>query len=236
MLSVPSSPVSMLGRATLVLDAFGTHGRALTLGQVCARTQLPRSTAYRILQQLVQFQWVTHTGTGYVLGQRVRRWGAGDTGWTRLRAGAAPVLHRLLLDTSGVVHLGVLDGGELVLVDKIGGRFATAVPSRVGDRFAAHRCGLGRAALAELVPEDAEARIAAVDRNADLGEVHAQLAHIRRQGVAFADNEYGTDLAEVAAPAGGAAAIGVVSTDSGALQRIAPRVVVAATEIRSELD
>ena len=47
-------PPSMIERMTLILDAFDGRAARLTLEEVVCRTQLPRSTVHRILDQLVK--------------------------------------------------------------------------------------------------------------------------------------------------------------------------------------
>ena len=47
-----------------------------------------------------------------------------------------------------VVHLTVLDGPDVVDLDKVGGRFAAAIPSRVGGHAPAHCTAGGKAILA----------------------------------------------------------------------------------------
>ena len=53
-------PPSMVERMTLILEAFDSPTRRLTLEQVSQRTTLPRSTAHRILDQLVRLDWLEH--------------------------------------------------------------------------------------------------------------------------------------------------------------------------------
>lgn len=54
-------PPSMVERMTLILDAFDGRAARLTLEEVACRTQLPRSTVHRILDQLVKLDWsITH--------------------------------------------------------------------------------------------------------------------------------------------------------------------------------
>ncbi|NKS77359.1 hypothetical protein GS539_15170, partial [Rhodococcus hoagii] len=57
------------------------------------------------------------------------------------------------MQTGMVVHLAVLDGAESVYLDKIGGRFASTLPSRVGGRGPAYSTAGGKSMLAWLDPE-----------------------------------------------------------------------------------
>src|SRR5690606_33772383 len=106
---------------------------------------------------------------------------AGDRGTNDLRAEAAPMLHDLMVRTGLVVHLAVLDEGQVHYLDKMGGRFAGGVPSRVGGRAPAHSTALGKAMLAWLEPETVDALVGdALARSTrqtigDLSTLHQEL-------------------------------------------------------------
>ncbi|MEH0435127.1 IclR family transcriptional regulator [Streptomyces scabiei] len=171
---------------TLIMDCFEGPKTRLLLEEVSRRTGLPRSTAHRILDQLVRLQWVEHTRSGYHLGRRVRTWGARESGHSDLRAAAAPWLHELAVMTDLVVHLGTLDETYVEYLDKVGGRRAAAVASRVGGRAPAHCTALGKAMLAWLPPEEidelyADGVPAATGASVDgLPALHRELGRIRR--------------------------------------------------------
>ena len=234
-------PSSMVERMTLIMDEFiGTFTR-LTLEDVARRTCLPRSTAHRILDQLVRLRWLEHTPLGYSLGQRALGLGGPDRGHGEIREAAAPLLHDLHIKTGAVVHLAVLDGADVYYLDKVGGRFATSVPSRVGGRAPAHSTALGKAMLALLEPEEVDTRIGAdISRltNRTIGEtsiLHQELHRIRqRRGLAFERGECFPDIACVAAavrgPEGAVASISLVGDARTPLEKTAPLVVDAARQ------
>lgn len=187
----PDLPSSMVGRMTRILDAFGRTGVGLTLEEVEERTSLPRSTAHRILNQLIQLGWITRGDHGYSLGRRALRSGEGTHGRDDLRKAAAPVLHRLQVRTGLVVHLAVLDGPEVVFLDKIGGAFAASLPSDVGTRWWVTNNGLGKAMLAYLPPEEVQDLLRDCPDLVDNGDegftpLHCELDAIRRmRGIVF---------------------------------------------------
>lgn len=239
-------PPSMVERVTLIMDVFEGRTARLSLEEVARSTQLPRSTAHRILDQLVRLRWLEHTALGYGLGRRALGLGGGDGAHGRIREAAAARLHHLQIKTGLVVHLAVLDGAEVHYLDKVGGRFAAAVPSRVGGRAPAHSTALGKAMLAWLEPEDVEARAAeSIGRLtqrtiADLGTLHQELNRIRRRhGLAFERGECFPDIACVAAsvrgPEGPVAAISLVGDTWSPLEKVAPLVVDAARQVSREL-
>jgi DNA-binding IclR family transcriptional regulator len=240
-------PPSMVERMTLILDAFDGSGSArLTLEDVAQKTHLPRSTAHRILDQLVRLSWLEHTSSGYALGRRAFALVGGDHGHGELRAAAAPLLHALALRTGMVVHLAVLEGADISYLDKVGGRFATAVPSRVGGRAPAHSTALGKAILAWLEAEQVdrllEAGITRLTHRTitDLGTFHSELHRVRqRHGLAFERGECFPDIAcaavAVRGPQGPIGAISAVGEVDAPLEKAAPLVVEAARRTSAAL-
>ncbi len=95
-----------------------------------------------------------------------------------------------------VVHLTVLDGPDVVDLDKVGGRFAAAIPSRVGGHAPAHCTAGGKAILAWIAPERVDALFGSVlsrsteNTITDINVLHQELSRIRRRrGVAFERGE-----------------------------------------------
>ncbi len=229
-----TAPASMLDRFTAIIDAFDDGSVSLTLDQIAARANLPRSTTHRILDQLVRLRWLTHCGRGYRLGARTSGRSSGEGIDVRLRSAAAPVLHDLQVRTGAVVHLGLLDRGCIVHLDKLGGPSARQVPTSVGSRIPAHRVALGVAALAGLSPEDVIAELSYVGNwqpdPAWWGELH----NVRRR-VTTRRGDYVESMMSVAATVGCRAAIGIVTPDRVLAQRCQPLVGAAAATIARAL-
>jgi DNA-binding IclR family transcriptional regulator len=241
----PALPPSMVERMTLILDEFEARTTRLTLEEIARRTHLPRSTAHRILDQLVKLCWLDHTSFGYCLGSRSLGLGGGGDDHAEVREAAAPLLHQLSVQTGLVVHLAVLDGTEVVYLDKVGGRFAAAVPSRVGGRAPAHSTALGKAMLACLQPEEVDERFASeLHRQThltigELGLLHQELNRIRaRRGVAFERGECFSQISCVAAairaPESAFAAISLVGDARAPMEKVAPLVADAAHRVSLE--
>ncbi|MEV7431775.1 MULTISPECIES: IclR family transcriptional regulator [unclassified Nocardioides] len=239
-------PPSMVERMTLILDAFPGRSARLTLEDVARITHLPRSTAHRILDQLLKLNWLEHSSFGYSLGQRALHLGGVVDDTSELRAAASAHLHSLMIRTGLTVHLAVLDEGRVHYLDKIGARFATAVPSRVGGYAPAHCTALGRAMLAWLPAEEVEERVGEDLRVmtgrtiADVEALHHELTRVRaRHGLAFERGECFEDIACVAAtvrgPEGPLGAISLVGDSSTPLERVAPLVLDAARKVSLEL-
>ncbi|QTJ66812.1 IclR family transcriptional regulator [Rhodococcus sp. ZPP] len=249
--SVPATkrevPPSMVERMTLILDAFDGRTCRLTLEEVACRTRLPRSTVHRILDQLVRLDWVNHASFGYCLGRRAMGVGGGDNGHGQIRAAAAPLLHDLHMQTGMVVHLTVLDGGDSLYLDKVGGRMAAALPSKVGGRVPAYTTAGGKAMLAWVDPEEVDSLYGQrLDRSTDrtiteLTTLHQELNRIRqRRGLAFERGEavrgvgcVGVAVRSADGPVAGISLCGDARTVQ--LERVAPLVVDAARAVTRTL-
>lgn len=235
-----SGSPSMIERMTLIMSAFDNDTSMLRLVDVTERTGLARSTTHRILEQLVGYGWIRHTGDFYLLGDRSKELGAKVVNHSRLRSAAASVLHRLHTETGLVAHLGYVDGSDVVYLDKVGGQAFPRVPTRVGIRLPAHATALGKSVLALWSPEQVDTVLAAklpartastiVDRQV----LHHELARIRvRNGLAFDRQEVafgiGCVAAALRAPAGVHAGFSL-SGDlrPGVLERAAPVMLAAA--------
>ncbi|WP_416967961.1 IclR family transcriptional regulator [Streptomyces sp. 4F14] len=239
-------PPSMMERVTLIMDLFERPQTRLTLETVSRGTRLPRSTTHRILDQLVRLDWLRHTDAGYTLGERALGLGGRETAHSALRAAAAPHLLDLAVRTRMVVHLAVLDGPEIYYLDKVGGRAAVDIPSRVGGRAVAHCTGLGKAMLALLSPEEIDARYAATMECRTrrsigrLDHLHRELALIRRRGgLAIERGECFPHLGCVGlalrGPEGPIGAVSVVGDGKSSLELVAPLVVDTVRAVTADL-
>ncbi|MFC4376438.1 IclR family transcriptional regulator [Nocardia halotolerans] len=221
-----TTPSAILDRASLLLDAFDGPGR-LTLAQIVRRTGLPRSSAHRMLERLVQLRWLRREGRDYELGIRLMELGSLAVHQDRLHRAALPFLHELHRATGFVVHLAVLDGSDVVYLDKIGGDLAAAIPTRVGGRRPAHCTAVGKAILAyageqrldEVLTAQAGSRTRySISTKAQLD---AELTKVRAHGVAVEREESLPGFGCIAAPIGdiGQAAVAAVSV-CGPLDRM----------------
>lgn len=204
------TPISMIERMTLILRAFDQHSRTLSLLDLAERSGLPRSTVHRIVDQMIRYRWLAHCAGGYRLGMRPLELGGLAAEHDEVRGVVSPVLHELCHRTGLAGHLAVLDGRDVVYLDKAGGRFAATLPTRVGARMPAHCTALGKAILASLEPHNVDAtfraRLATHTSHTigDIEELHEELARVRtRHGVARDYEETVAGIGCVAAPING---------------------------------
>jgi DNA-binding IclR family transcriptional regulator len=200
------TPSAVIDRISLVLDAFEGPGR-LTLAQIVRRTGLPRSSAHRMLERLVQLRWLRRSGRDYELGMRLVELGSLAVHQDRLVRAASPLLGQLHRATGLVVHLAVLDGPDVVYLDKIGDPMGAGVPIRVGGRQPAHCTAVGKAILAYCDAQQ-DTRVDLQVRKTKYSistssQLAVELAKVRAHGVAYEREESLLGFGCVAAPIGG---------------------------------
>ena len=206
-------PDAVIARVAGLLDEFHTGDR-LTLSELSTRTGLPRSSTHRLLTQLAEHGWVSKRGKAYALGRTPLEWGALARNHDRLHRAANPVLHDLHSATGLVVHLAVLDGGDIRYVDKVG-RSPLPLPSRIGARMAAHRTALGKALLAHTRLDTARSLTGCTPGGGARIEnllPRTEIARIRERHIAHEREESVPGVACVAAPIGnGRTCVGALS-------------------------
>lgn len=241
-----AAPLSLLRKAEKVLAAFdGAHPR-LSLTEVIRRSGLSRSSAHRILDQLVQLRWLEREGRDYRMGMRILEHGGLAAHHNRLLRAALPRLDDLHEATGKLVQLYVLDGTEVVCLERIGTLDAHAVPTRVGARLPAHCTAAGKAILGFGDPACVERVIAAglhprTHRTvAHTAPFRTELLSVRDRGVAFDLEGTYPGLVCVAAPLRGAGrAIAAVSVSSmgghRSMERLTPLLQSCTRSIWAEL-
>src|SRR5207245_7696455 len=106
-----------------------------------------------------------------------------------------PVLRELGERTGETVHLGILDGSDVVYIEKVESRHAVRMFSQIGRTMPAHSTGIGKAILAYLtdnelaraLPGRLQARTPATIT--DRQELLEHLAAVRRRGYSTDDFE-----------------------------------------------
>lgn len=119
-----------------------------------------RSTTHRLASTLVRMRFLSHAARqGYSIGPRVIELGFHAHSELHLPSIAQPYLAELARVTRETVHLGVLDGSEVIYIDKVAGSREVQMASRIGHRMPAQTTSLGKVLLAGLPPSERSDRI-----------------------------------------------------------------------------
>jgi DNA-binding IclR family transcriptional regulator len=200
-----AAPKSVLERIFALLNCFTADKPELTLADLVSLTGLPKPTVHRLTRLLVEQRLLKRTDTGYSLGIRLFELGELVDDRRALRDASLPYLQELFERTHETIHLGVLEGGEVLYFTKIVGYKSFPLPTRTGGRWPAHASALGKILLAWTPDPLRSLPLSALERLTpytitDPGRLSRQLTRARREGVAFEDQEAVLGNACVAAP------------------------------------
>jgi DNA-binding IclR family transcriptional regulator len=198
---------TVTSKVLALLAAFGPETPTLTLSELARRAGVSVPTAHRRVAELVKWG-ALERGADRRLHIGLRLWEVGSLAprGLGLREAALPFLEDLYELTHENVQFAVRDGVELVFVERIAGRYAVPVLTRVGGRFALHASGVGLALLAHAPPEVQERVLSSPLRAytpktlTDPMVLRQKLAEVRRDGYAVSDGQVTMDALSVAAP------------------------------------
>ena len=206
----PKNYVASVGKAFAVLKSFTSEHFELTLSEVAARADLDRGTAFRLIQTLIELGYLQAV-------PQSRRFRLGvaclDLGYTVLSHGSLrtivePLLRALVPDVGDAASLGILDGGDVIYLARVGaGLDRHKMDRRPGSRIPAYSAALGHAMLAHLARDeqirrlDARPRVKLSERTlTDLDALLDRLDLVKRKGHAVSDGENAYGLRTLATP------------------------------------
>lgn len=207
---VSGAEVSALARGLALLDALADQAslRGTSLTELAQNVGLNKATAFRLLGTLRSHGYVEkHPDTErYHLGLRILHLSSALLQNLDLRIQAAPIMSDLVQRTNETVHLGVLDRGSVVYIDKVECGNSVRMHSRVGMQMPAYSTGLGKAILANLHAEQLEEVLASglpprtPTTITDAETLRAHLAEARARGYSIDDCENEDGIRCVGAP------------------------------------
>jgi DNA-binding IclR family transcriptional regulator len=200
------SSVQSIRRAFDVLGALA--GGPLGVTEVADRSGLPKSTAARLLTTLAREGAVEQVpgDTSYRLGPRLVTLAAGFSLARSLAALARPTLERLAQDSGDAAGLGIPDGDLIHYIDQVDTPNPVLVRDWTGARAPLHAVSSGQVLLAFRTPAAIERYLEGpLERftartPGDAEAVRARIREIRRQGYAWAIEEFDPGISSVAAP------------------------------------
>lgn len=151
-----TSPVESVDRALRILKLLAGNGQGVTLEELATSSGIPRSSLHRLLSALRHrgFAAQPEQNGPYFLGTEMLAIAFRYSENLDLRALVHPLLLRLRKELQETVHMAVLDGGEVVYVDKVEANHPIRMTSVIGGRNPAHCTGVGKALLAWTYPTD----------------------------------------------------------------------------------
>ena len=198
--------VSVLDRVTAVFDAFGEDDEGLGVSELARRANLPKSTVSRIAADLVAQRFLDRDGELLYLGVRLFELGQTVPQPRMLRRLALPVMRELRDVTAQTVQLGVLDGEDVLFVERLSAPGAVINVTRIAGRLPLHASSSGLVLLAfgsrELQERVYGLPLAPVTPNTitDPARLREVLAGIRRNGYVITNGHIHLDATGIAVP------------------------------------
>jgi IclR family transcriptional regulator, pca regulon regulatory protein len=201
-----------LERGLAILCCFDPEHPVLGIVDIAQELGMSRSTTHRYVITLAALGYLEQgPGRKYRLGLRVTGLGLSAMSGTGLREHARTDLEELCQRTGFTVSLTVLDGPEILLLDRLRGHRRILHHSEpgiaAGSRLPAHCTAAGKLLLAYL-PERSQRELIAELQLEKHGPntirsksaLRRELAQIRVDGLAVDDQEFADGLFAIAAP------------------------------------
>lgn len=195
--------------AARVLREFGKGEPELGVSDLARQLGIAKSTAHRVVRTLTAeglLEQVEESGA-YRLSVVMQTLGASAQSASALHGAATPVLDHLRNVTRETVQIAVLDGLEVVYVERRESPHTVRIFGRIGNRAPAHSTSTGKLLLAYLPEDELGGRLAGVRLHrrtpytiTDPAALHTELARIRVRGWAENVNESEIGIASVSAP------------------------------------
>jgi IclR family transcriptional regulator, pca regulon regulatory protein len=198
-----------LERGLAILGCFSSTRPVLGIADIADNLGMSRSTTHRYMITLVALGYLEQgSSRKYRLGLRVTDLGMSALDSTGLREHSHPELEELRRRTSYTAGLGVLDGEEILYVDRARGfrreQTEAALDPQPGSRLPAHCTAIGKLLLAYLPEHEQRELIAKMTLTKHgpntITAKKALREELRREGLAVNDQELAPELRTLAAP------------------------------------
>lgn len=193
----------------VILEQLAQDDGGLRLTDLARRTGLSLTTVHRLLTTLEHRRFVqfSQADNSWHVGLQAFAVGSAFSRERNFIAPALPFLRRLRDQTRETANLGVVENGEIVLVNQAPGREVAKSVSAIGGRTPMPASGMGKAILSTYGVTEVQALVRQRGlrpfTNATLTcaeSLHDQLSRARIDGFAVDNEEYLPGLRCVAAP------------------------------------
>jgi IclR family pca regulon transcriptional regulator len=182
----------------------------MRLQEVVAGTGLPKVTVLRFLRTLVALRYVFYDGSSrlYSLSPRVMSLGYTALSCMDVREAALPYVEQLSEKTGQNVNIGILDGTEIVYVERVKKRQILNIDLQVGSRLNVYNSTIGQVILAHMGEEERGRIVTELLRNREIAAVAGPggehlmkaLEDVKEKGYALNDEAYVPGVRAIGAP------------------------------------
>jgi IclR family transcriptional regulator, KDG regulon repressor len=192
-----STQHAMLGKALDILELLAHEPAGLSLAAICRRTGIPKTNVLRLVHTLARREYLRcGTDDHYRIGIRLFEIGNTYLATTEVTTELQRIVTEVSLATQETVHLGILDGTDVVYMMKHESTQPVRMASSIGRRMPAHATALGKALLSgldrdELARRFSKSSLAAVTSHTlrTRAGLFEQLEEIAQTGLAYEREE-----------------------------------------------
>ncbi|MGH9245051.1 MAG: IclR family transcriptional regulator [Acidimicrobiales bacterium] len=193
-------PVKSADRTLEILETLADSGGRPTLAELATTLDIPKSSLHAILRTMQRRRWIETDASGlrFGLGVRAVEVGTSYVDADDVVARLGPMLDELAEVLGETVHLGRLDGPDIVYIAKRESRHPLRLYSAIGRRLPAHATALGKAILATQSTQEVDRLLVypllrlTPNTLTDPTELHTDLEATRARGYAI-DREENTE-------------------------------------------
>jgi IclR family pca regulon transcriptional regulator len=199
-----------LQRGLSILEAFTPEHPRLKFQQLAQKTNMPKATVFRLIRALHSLDYISLDPESkyYFLSPRVMLLGFTVLSSMDLRDIAIPYLEELSRVANQNVNLGILDGTELIYIERVKKHKILSIDFHVGSRLNAYLTAAGRAILAFMNQEQLHVVLNKILKDTEakkhIGSQGKRLVklleEVRQNGYSVSDEEYVRGVRAIGAP------------------------------------
>lgn len=190
--------VRVVDRVFDIIEQLSHSGTPLSLTQIAASTGMSKSTVHRLISSMCARQYVEKKSDNtYSIGYKLIETASLHINNLELLTEAKPFLSDIMRDLDLTVHLGILDGCEVVYLEKMDTHPNARFYTQVGCHSPAYCSSIGKCLLACLSGDELEEKLYQCDfkehtKNTltNIQELKRYLKIVRKQGWAMDNEEY----------------------------------------------
>ncbi len=189
--------VQSVERALDIIEVLAVEPEGLGVTEIAGRLNLHKSTAHRLISTLAGRGYLEKTDSGnYKVGIKLIGAVSCYINSLELQTEARPYLAKITGALNLTAHLGVLDGNQVVYIEKMDVVSSVKLYSQIGLHVHAYCSSLGKCLLSNYSKEDLENRMANCSfmkftekTIGSMEEFHEEMIKVRAQGWAMDDEE-----------------------------------------------
>lgn len=208
-MTIPESEsfVRTFARGLRVIEVMGQSTGRQNMALISETAQLPRTVVRRLLLTLIDLGFVGTDEKNYWLTPKVLRLGMTYLYTLPFWRQSQMVLEELGTHIKQSCAVSVLDGGDIVYIQRFHTKRILALSPSIGSRLPAYSVSMGRMLLSGLSAEQLDIYLAETEFTArtprtvtDKEKLRMIINHVREQGYSWSDAEYDESICGLAVP------------------------------------